>query len=311
MPDIKVGTCSWSDKALLSSGWYPKNISDAEGRLKYYASQFCTVEVDSTFYAIPESETVYAWAARAPQNFRFNIKAYGLFTFHSVQRASLPSWLRKEVSERFSDGERIKFSDIPRSLRLELWDHFIEVVKPLQQMGKMGYLLFQLPPWAGFSERMVRYIEKIGKISPPLKAAVEVRNSSWLHQYNRERFLDILKEYNLAYVIVDEPNLDWTVPGETPVTATWGSVVRFHGRNAETWSKKGASVQERFRYLYSEKELIPWKNSILDISSRVGTVYSMFNNCFKNYSVTNARDMEVLIGLKEPEKKLVQQDLGL
>jgi len=311
MGRIRIGTCSWSDRSLISSGWYPKNASDSQSRLRFYAENFSTVEADSTFYAIPAPETVYAWAARTPPDFRFNIKVFGLFTFHKVNFSALPGWLRKELPEDTSKKGRISFADIPKSLRNDLWRQFTDVVKPLHQMGKLGYLLYQLPPWAGYSERMMKYLEKTGQISPPMRAAVEVRNNSWLHEYNKNSFLDLLKDYNMAYVIVDEPGLDWTVPPEVCLTATWGSVIRFHGRNRETWSQKGASVQERFRYRYSEEELIPWKNSIVDIVTKVETVYGMFNNCYRNYSVRNAMEMEVLLGLKKSENSYVQQDLGL
>jgi len=310
--NILVGTCSWADRTLLGSGWYPKGLSDPSGRLKFYSGQFRTVEVDSTFYAIPDEATVYNWAARTPPDFRFNIKVFGLFTFHAVDYGSLPSWLRKELPLPHGSG-RLKFSEIPRSLRMELWRYFEQAIKPLHQMGRMGYLLFQLPPWAGFSKRMTEYMRRVAEVATPFKVAVEVRNRTWLEGSNRDEFLDLLREFNLAYVIVDEPDLEWTVPPELLLTASWGSVVRFHGRNRESWSRRDVPVQERFRYLYSEEELIPWKNSLQEISSQVGQVYAMFNNCFRNYAVRNASQMRDLLGQKIPGgvERGVQQDLGL
>ena len=310
--NIRIGTCSWADKSLVGSGWYPKGLSDASGRLRYYSGRFRTVEVDSTFYAIPHEETVYNWVARTPPDFLFNIKAFGLFTFHAVDHGSLPSWLRDEILPP-EGGKRIKFSEIPRSLRLELWKHFEKVIRPLHQMGRMGYLLFQLPPWAGFSKRMTQYIRRVAEVATPFKVALEVRNRTWLEGENRQVLVELLRDLNLAYVVVDEPDLDWTVPDEKLVTASWGSVVRFHGRNRESWSRKDATVQERFRYLYSEEELIPWKNALQDISSQVSMVYAMFNNCFRNYSVRNAMQMRMLLGQDLPSdgKSGVQQDLGL
>ena len=277
--------------------------------LGYYASNFSTVEVDSTFYAIPDENMIYNWIARSPSDFKFNIKAYGIFTFHSVWFSSLPSWLKKELGTRTTD--RVRFSDIPRSLRLELWHSFERVVAPLHKTGKMGYMLFQLPPWAVFSDRMIRYMRRVAEIACDFRIALEVRNSTWLAEDNRKTFLELLKDFNIAYVVVDEPDLDWTVRPEIHLTSTWGSVIRFHGRNTEAWSKKGTPVQERFKYFYNESELIPWKNSILDISSRVGTVYAMFNNCFRNYSVRNAADLKVLLGIDTPGESGVQGDLGL
>ncbi len=309
MGDIRIGTCSWTDRSLLASGWYPENARDASGRLKYYSSSFNAVEVDSTFYAIPDESRTYSWIARTPPDFKFNIKAYGLFTFHSVNFATLPVWVRKEI--HIHDEKKIRFSDLPRSIRFELWKNFEKVILPLHKTGKMGYLLFQLPPWAAYSERMIRYMRRVAEVASDFRIAVEVRNSSWLADGNREQFLELLREFNIAYVVVDEPELDWTVSPEIYITATWGSVVRFHGRNSEAWSRKGAAVQERFKYLYNESELIPWKNSVLDISSRVGTVYAMFNNCFRNYAVANATQLKGLLGFDIPQFKGHQKDLGL
>ena len=55
MGDVVVGTCSWTDKTMIER-WYPKGVSTAEARLRYYASRFDAVEVDSTFYGLPKAE---------------------------------------------------------------------------------------------------------------------------------------------------------------------------------------------------------------------------------------------------------------
>lgn len=309
MGEVRVGTCSWTDKSLLASRWYPEGAKDAAGRLKYYSSIFDVVEVDSTFYAIPDESKIYNWIARTPPHFKFNIKAYGLFTFHSVNWSTLPPWARKEIES--DKDRRIKFSDIPKVIRFEIWKNFEKAILPLQKTGKMGYLLFQIPPWAAYSERMIRYMRRVAEVASDFRIAVEVRNSSWLAEGNRDKFLDLLREFNIAYVVVDEPELDWTVRPELNITATWGTVVRFHGRNSEAWSRKNVSVQEKFKYLYKESELIPWKNSLYSISSQIGTVYAMFNNCFRNNAVVNAEQFKQMLGIKTPVLKGQQKDLGL
>src|SRR5689334_11102335 len=80
---ILVGTASWTDKSLIDSGkFYPPSVQDAESRLRYYASQFPIVEVDSSYYAIPLPTTAHFWAERTPRHFVFNVKAFRLFTGH-------------------------------------------------------------------------------------------------------------------------------------------------------------------------------------------------------------------------------------
>lgn len=164
-------------------------------------------------------------------------------------------------------------------------------------MNRMGYLLFQLPPKAAFSPVMMRYLERVAEVTPPFRVAVEVRNRTWMEPGNRESFLDLLKDANMAYVAVDEPELPWTVGRDAPVTATWGAVVRFHGRNTEAWSRKDATVAERFRYLYSDAEMLSWEDSVRDGARRAERLFLMFNNCFRDYAVKNALRMKCLLGV--------------
>jgi len=66
---IHIGTCSWTEKTLIQSReFYPRGVKTAEGRLRYYASHFDTVEIDSTYYAIPDKRNTYLWAERTTEN---------------------------------------------------------------------------------------------------------------------------------------------------------------------------------------------------------------------------------------------------
>lgn len=79
-----VGTASWTDKTLLDSGrFYPESVKTPEARLRFYASQFNLVEVDTSYYAIPAVTTAQHWAERTPPGFVFNVKAFSLFTGHA------------------------------------------------------------------------------------------------------------------------------------------------------------------------------------------------------------------------------------
>ena len=74
---IHVGTCSWTEKSLVKSGeFYPKTVRTAESRLQFYCEHFDSVEVDSTYYAIPPKSNALLWAQRTPDNFIFHIKVY-------------------------------------------------------------------------------------------------------------------------------------------------------------------------------------------------------------------------------------------
>src|SRR3979411_1000893 len=99
MGRIRVGISSWTEPTLIKSGWYPPDATTAEDRLRYYASKFPVVEVDSTFYAIPNEKTAEVWVARTPKDFTFNAKAYALLTQHPTPAARLPKDLREKVSD--------------------------------------------------------------------------------------------------------------------------------------------------------------------------------------------------------------------
>src|SRR6266699_1314368 len=103
MSNILVGTASWTDKSLIASGrFYPPKCNTPEDRLRYYASQFPLVEVDSSYYAMPKPEVAQLWAERTPENFTFNIKAFRLFTGHQTSAAALP----KDVAEALGPVEK-------------------------------------------------------------------------------------------------------------------------------------------------------------------------------------------------------------
>ena len=305
---IRIGTCSWADRGLTVSGWYPRTARSPSGRLSYYARHFDTVEVDSTFYAIPDQTAVYQWAARTSPGFLFNVKAWGLFTWHTVKYETLPEWVRHEVPR--PESGRIDFQGLPKDLRPALWKQFSTAIEPLRTMDRMGYLLFQLPPKAAFSPVMMRYLERIAEVVPPFRPAVEVRNRSWMEKGSRESFLSLLKDANMAYVAVDEPELGWTVGREFPVTATWGAVARFHGRNREGWTKKDATIAEKFRYYYSDGELREWEPSVLQAAEKAGKTFLMFNNCFRDYAVKNALRMKCLLGVSCAPGEGVQGELA-
>src|SRR4051794_41290552 len=71
---VRLGTCSWADEGLLKA-WYPRGVSTAAARLRYYAERFDVVEVDSPFYALPDPEVTRRWAERTPDEFTFHVKA--------------------------------------------------------------------------------------------------------------------------------------------------------------------------------------------------------------------------------------------
>lgn len=292
---IRIGTCSWTDRTLLRSGFYPDSASTPAARLAFYARQFDVVEVDSSFYALPNPENAVRWITCTPREFVFGVKSFSLFTFHRAKIAVLPQWLQKEL--RREQSYLIRREELTPDQRLRLFDEFLQTLRILHRAGRLAYLLFQFPPRWYFSREALAYIRRLRQVSGPLPLAVEVRNNSWLAPNNREAFCGTLRDENIAYTAVDEPKLDWTLPREWPLTAEWGTIARFHGRNKAGWSNPRASVAEKFDYEYSRDELEEWEESILETQRSAKNIYLMYNNCVSDKAVQGAKLMKEIMGL--------------
>jgi uncharacterized protein YecE (DUF72 family) len=264
---ILVGTCSWTDKTLLACGrFYPASARSAEQRLRYYAEHFDTVEVDSSYYHLPAERNSWLWIERTPAHFIFNIKAYRSLTLH----------------ERGRKPEQLE------------WQMFESAILPLAEAGKLGYVLFQFPPWFIYSEENKEYILECQQRLPRFRLAIQFRHASWLSDREQAReTLQWLKEHDLPYVGVDEPQYASrrTIPPIAVPTAKDLSVVRFNGRNLHNWFAKNIPVYERFHYRYSEQELAEWVPRILELTNKSQLVFIMFNNCFEDDAIVNAKEI--------------------
>jgi uncharacterized protein YecE (DUF72 family) len=297
MGDILVGTTSWTEPTLIESGrFYPQWAArSAEARLKYYASQFPIVEVDSTYYALPAERTAGLWATRTPEDFIFDIKAFRLFTHHPAQLSKLPKDLRDLVPDDLQDKKNIYYRDLPEGIIKELWERFESALLPLDSAGKLGVVLFQFPPWFMPSNEHLEFIESCQKHLPQYHLAVEFRHWSWVNEKNLERSMDVLRDNNMAYVCVDEPQGSKSSVSPVVEATSDIGVVRFHGRNREMWEKESKSAAERFDYLYSEQELEEWAPRISQLSSEASQVHVLFNNCYADKAVVNAKQMKLMM----------------
>src|SRR4029078_8110705 len=129
---VRVGTCSWADDSL-SKLWYPPGVGSAEARLRFYAEHFDTVEVNSSYYALPTEAMAAAWAERTPPGFVFHVKAFGMMTRHPVRVEQLPPDMRSEAE--FDERGRI---DRPsRELRSAVFRRFLRAVESLREAREL------------------------------------------------------------------------------------------------------------------------------------------------------------------------------
>jgi len=272
--EIRIGTCSWADEAL-SKHWYPKGTPAAE-RLAYYAEHFDTVEVDSTYYRLPAEEMVERWAERTPEGFVMHVKAFGLMTRHPVKLEALPPDLRDDAPV----DERGRVERPSREFRGEVFRRFLEALEPLRSAHKLGGILFQFPSYVVYKDRSLDYLQWAREQLGEDEMLAEFRHSSWFDDDHRDETLRFLEELGATNVIVDSPRIEGaknvapTVPALTSPTA----YIRFHGRNAETWNKRGGSASERFDYLYSDEELQGWVDPLRKLSEHAERAYAFFNN---------------------------------
>lgn len=292
MGRIRVGISSWTEPTLIKSGWYPSDASTAEERLRFYASKFPIAEVDSTFYALPNQKTAQLWVERTPKDFVFDAKAYALLTQHPAPASRLP----KDLREKLSDAKaNLYFKDLGAKDKESIWDRFREGLQPLHDAGKLGAVLFQFPKWFLPSPSAYRFMEDIREWLPDFGIAIEFRQASWMKPERRQRVLDFLKGHGFTYVAVDEPQgFSSSVPPVSAATAPL-AMVRFHGRNNETWEKKSITAAERFRYLYKPEELKPWVPKIEELTRASREVHAVMNNCYSDYAVRNAADLAELL----------------
>jgi len=296
MGDILIGTCSWTDPTLIESGrFYPSPSLSAEARLRYYASQFPIVEVDSPYYALPSERTSGLWVERTGDNFIFDIKAFRLFTQHPTSPASLPRDIRQALPPKIGDKNSLYYRDLPENLLQETWHRFQQALLPLDSSGKLGVVLFQFPPWFYYGERQCSHILSCQENLPQYTIAIEFRHNSWLNEKNIEHTLSFLRRHNLPFVCVDEPQ---GFPSSVPPLAAATSdiaLVRFHGRNRETWEKKDIGPAERFNYRYTREELAEWVPRIKELAAKTHQLHILFNNCHQDKAVVNASQIRLML----------------
>ena len=162
--------------------FYPDDLADKE-MLGYYSGLLPTVEINNTFYRLPKPSVVAAWGEQVPDNFLFTLKA----------------------SRRITHFSRLKNAEEPVGM-------FTDSASELG--GKLGVLLFQLPPnMKADTERLAIFLKSL---PADMRIAMEFRHASWFE----EPIYEILRQHNAALVITD------TVVEEkcTPLvrTASWG-----------------------------------------------------------------------------------------
>src|SRR5262249_33411400 len=230
----RVGICAWADPALIEAGtFYPRKSMSAEARLRHYAGVFDVVEVNSSYYAIPDIRNTQRWVERTPPGFVFHVKAYSLLTGHHPRAETVPADLAvllPRSPQRTRRGQLDATSFPPEAVD-RAFQLFQTALRPIAEAGKLGYVLFQFAPWVHFDTARLDYLASLPARLPGWTIAIEFRHRSWLPEHIDET-LRALSAARLAHVIVDAPSGGYAIPRVTTVTAPT-AVFRLHGRNAD------------------------------------------------------------------------------
>lgn len=295
---IFVGTASWTDPTLIKSRkFYPPGCNSAEARLRFYASQFPLVEVDSSYYSMPNGSNSVLWVERTPPGFVFNIKAFRLFTGHQTPRDMFPKDMQPALPQ--NGKKNLYYKDMPEDIRNELWRRYLEAIAPLRAAGKLGAVHFQFAPWLTSAPDGRAHVEHCADMMNGQHVmAVEFRNRSWFDEKHAQSTLALERERGLVNVVVDEPQgPSNSIPSVWEVTNPSLALIRLHGRNHETWNIKGATAaSDRFNYDYSDDELSELSIEIQKIAKSVSQTHVVFNNNYEDQGQRNARMLMEILG---------------
>ena len=274
--------------------WYPKKMP-AHERLGWYAQHFEMVEVNSTFYSVPDGRTVERWCAATPNGFVFDVKLHQLFSFHSTQSKLLPPALQRLAS---TDAKgKVNVSPALRDALLEI---FLATMSILKSADKLGVFLLQLSP--AFSPRK----HELGELESVISAlrdhslAVEFRNRNWVVGDQLKSTTDFLRERKVGFVNVDTPAAEHftIVPSElNEVTDSEFSYLRLHGRDAKAYLT-GKTVAKRFDYDYSNDEIEDVAKRSRKLADEAKTLHVVFNNNNLDYAPRAAIRLRKALGQK-------------
>ncbi len=271
--NILVGTASWSDPGFVEC-WYPKGMRATE-RLPWYAEHFEIVEVNSTFYSVPDPRMVERWCRATPDHFIFDVKLHRLLSRHSTLLKMLPQNLQAQA-EADSKG-KIQLTSKIEELVI---DSFIESVEPLRSAGKLGALLLQLSPAFSPKTNRLSELDVLLERVDDCDTAVEFRNRNWAIGNQLTKTVAYLRKHQATMVSVDAPaQAHFTImPSELDeITNPRLAYLRLHGRDPKAYLT-GRTVGERFHYDYTDEEIGELAERSKKLGHQAAKVHMIFNN---------------------------------
>jgi uncharacterized protein YecE (DUF72 family) len=254
---IRIGTSGFSYEDWHGP-FYPPSVRP-QHRLEYYAQQFKTLELNSSFYTLPALPSIYGMLKKVPDDFDFFVKGHWDLT-HGT---------RKKAEETLSK--------------------FRVMLEPYRAERKLAGVLLQFPSTFECSGKNENYLRWLLESFEKTRVVVEFRHARWI----TDQAMDFLRELNAGYCVVDMPQVRNLPSNRIEVTADF-AYVRFHGQNRAMWEGR-ASRNERYDYDYSDEEIQGWVPVIADLSKGVKDTYVYYNNHYQGKAAKNAKTLQGLL----------------
>jgi uncharacterized protein YecE (DUF72 family) len=270
MGRILIGTQGWNYAAWVGP-FYPLGTRPAEF-LPTYARAFRIVEVDSSFYAVPDARAIRAWGERTPRDFLFTLK--------------MPQEITHE--RRLRDTE-------------DLLQIFLDRARELG--GKLGPILLQMGP--DFAPHELPALEQFVPLLPrDLQFAIEVRQSAWMRPEVLNALLELLAAYGIALALSDGRWIRRETMLELAERPTADFLyVRWMGPNRD--------ITDYSRLQFDRSAEIRAWAEVLKRAAHTKDVYGFFNNHFAGHSPANAREMQTLLGQQPVDPATLGQQRSL
>ncbi|AOV06971.1 DUF72 domain-containing protein [Sporosarcina ureilytica] len=281
---IQIGLTGWGDHPDLA---HPN--STGKDKLGDYTAHFPIVELDSTFYAIQPERNIQRWIRNTPDNFQFIVKAYQGITGH--HRGELP----------FESEE-------------EMYQLFIQSIRPLVEAGKLAMVLVQFPPWFDCVKEHVDEIRTICEKLNGFDIAIEFRHQSWYSPPYKRKTIDFLRELNVIHTVCDEPQAgEGSIP-LVPISTRADKVLfRLHGRNIYGWRNTSGDDKSwrtvRYLYDYNTEELEEFEAVTQKLAAETEEVFVVFNNNSGKHAAQNAKQFQQQLNITYDN--LASQQLSL
>ena len=253
---LRIGTSGFSYKDWVGP-YYPEGLPKKDW-LSFHSREFCTCEINFSYYRVPNPRTLAAMAAKVPNDFLFTLKA------------------NQEMTHERADNE-------------DVFQQFRDSLTPWLEQGKLGCILAQFPSSFRATAENRDYLKLLRDRLNGLRVVVEFRHAGWVSPSTFE----LLRDLNLGFCSVDQPRFKSLMPPVAEVTSDT-AYVRFHGRNYQKWWRH-KEAWERYDYTYSANELAEWVPKIRQMDEQVETTFLFANNHWRGQAVDTARQLRMLL----------------